>query len=284
MKNEKNFWMMAGPVLLVIFIDGMGLGLVVPVLNAILFDSGSHFFTGTPLSPLMHNMIYGLTIALYMFCWFFGAAFLGDLSDKIGRKKSLLICLLGAAFSYLVSALAVVTHSLTLLLLGRIIGGFTSGSQPIAQAAIVDLSSEADKARNIGYVLMSMSLGFILGPLLGGLLADKQLMPWFNYSTPFYFTAIISLLNAVLLLIWFKETSVIQSGAFSIRINHAINIFISAFKHEKVAKLSVIFAIFIFGWSGFYTFAPLFLMRTFSVESHLDQYISSFRKRRFCNW
>ncbi len=75
-----------------------------------------------------------------MICWFFGAAILGDLSDSVGRKKSLMICLIGAFLGYLLSAIAIAFHNFWFLILGRIIAGFTSGSQPIAQAAIVDIS------------------------------------------------------------------------------------------------------------------------------------------------
>ncbi|ATN85195.1 hypothetical protein AYO29_01045 [Coxiella burnetii str. Schperling] len=102
-----------------------------------------------------------------MICWFFGAAILGDLSDTVGRKKALLVCLIGSFLGYLLSAFAVGIHSLTFLILGRVIAGFTAGSQPIAQAAIVDVSSEAHKARNIGLILLAISLGLSSGPSLG---------------------------------------------------------------------------------------------------------------------
>lgn len=204
MLKNNRFFLKAGPLLLVLFIDGMGLSLIMPILNALLFDPGSHFFASQQFSPRIHSIIYGGVISIFMLCWFFGAALLGELSDYIGRKKSLVICLSGAMLSYLISAVAVITHSLLLLIIGRIIGGFTSGSQPIAQAAIIDLSEPEHKVRNIGYILLSLSLGFIAGPLLGGFLADNNLVSWFNFSTPFYFAAAISLIN-VFLLLWLFE-------------------------------------------------------------------------------
>jgi predicted MFS family arabinose efflux permease len=266
MPSKPNFLYIAGPLLLALFIDGMGLGLVIPILNALLFDSHSKFLSSVT-SPTMHNVIYGLTIGIFMLCWFFGAAVLGDLSDKIGRKKSLLICLLGSSVGYLISAFAVVFSSMSFLLLGRIIAGLTAGSQPIAQASIVDLSTDENKARNIGYILLSLSLGFILGPLLGGILSDNKFISWFNFSTPFFFASAMSFLNALLIMSFLSETLVFKKAKFTINFYHAIDILISAFKNEKLRALSITFFIFIFGWSSFYSFISLFLLKKYDFTT-----------------
>lgn len=263
MNKKHSFFASAGPLLLVLFIDGMGLGLVFPILNGLIFDPQSHFLSQAYNTPLMHNAVYGLIVGIFMLCWFFGAAMLGDLSDKIGRKKSLMICLLGAFFSYVVSAMAVIFHSLILLLIGRVIAGFTSGSQPIAQAAIIDLSTPAEKTKNIGYILLAISLGFIFGPLLGGILSDSSLVPWFNFAVPFYFAGLISCMNIVLLWLLFNETFVSKSTTLAINPYQAIEIFISAFKNQSVRNLSIIFFIFIFGWSSFYSFIAMYLLKVY---------------------
>lgn len=258
--SQQNFFLKAGPLLLVIFIDSMGLGLVFPVLNALITDPQTGFFTAA-ITPTLHNIIFGTTIGIFMLSWFVGAAILGDVSDQIGRKKSLLICLLGSFAGYFLSALAVVFHSLSLLIVGRVIAGFTSGSQPIAQAAIIDISTSEHKARNIGMIMLSASLGFVFGPLIGGFLSDNSFVSWFNFATPFYFAATISLLNAGLLLWIFNETFT-HTKKINIKLNHAFNIFISAFKDRKVRKLSIIFFIFMLGWGSFYSFISMFLSKT----------------------
>jgi MFS transporter, DHA1 family, tetracycline resistance protein len=263
MQQDKHFFASAGPLLLVLLIDGMGLGLVFPILNGLIFDAQSGFLSGAYLTPLVQNLIYGAIVGIFMLCWFFGAAILGDLSDKIGRKNSLLICLTGAFLSYLLSAFAVIWHSLTLLIIGRVVAGFTSGSQPIAQAAIIDLSLEKDKTRNIGFILLALSIGFIVGPLFGGILSDNHILPWFNFSIPFIFAATISLINIGLLGWLFNETFVSRNTTFSINPYQAIDIFVSAFKEIEIRHLSIIFFIFILGWSSFYSFIPLFLLKLY---------------------
>lgn len=260
-QSRANFFIIAGPLLLALFIDGMGLGLVFPILNALIMDPHGGFFL-KPIPPYLHNILYGAITGIFMLCWFFGAAILGDLSDQIGRKKSLMICLLGAFFGYVLSTIAVIFHSISLLLLGRIIAGFTAGSQPIAQASIIDISTPEYKVRNIGLILSAISLGFILGPLFGGILSDNRIVPWFNFATPFYFAATVSLLNAGLLALLFKE-SFVRTGKISVKISQAIVIFKSAYKNIKIKNLAIIFFVFILGWSSFYCFIAMYLYKIY---------------------
>lgn len=250
------------PLFLVLFIDGMGLGLLFPILNTILLEPQAGFLPGQ-LSVSLRATYYGFTVGIFMICWFFGAAILGDLSDNIGRKRALLICLIGSFLGYFVSALGIIGHSLPVLIAGRIVAGFTAGSQPIAQAAIVDVSSESEKARNIGLILLSVSLGFVFGPIFGGILSDPKLVSWFSFETPMYFASGLSLLNAFLLYWFFQETYKTTAIKKKIRWQHAIDIFISAFKHPAIRFYSLVFLIMIFGWSNYFTFISVFLTQTY---------------------
>jgi MFS transporter, DHA1 family, tetracycline resistance protein len=261
----RKFIFAAAPLFLVLFIDSMGLGLVFPILNSLVFDPQAHFISNS-ISLDTRNFLFGLTIGIYMLCWFFGAAFLGDISDQIGRKKSLLICLVGAFIGYVISAIAVILGSFGLLLTGRIIAGFTAGSQSIAQAAIVDLSEPQHKAKNLGLILFFCSLGFVVGPLIGGVLSDAKLAHWFNFALPFYFAAAVSLINAGLLLVFFQE-SFIKVHNIRFRLYYALEIFISAFKREKIRELSIVLLAMIFGWSGFYSFISMYLLRVYHFSA-----------------
>lgn len=264
-KKHNTFFLAAAPLFLLIFIDSMGLGLVFPILNALVIDPQANFIS-TSISASSRNLLFGFIISIYMFCWFFGAAFLGDLSDQIGRKKSLMICLVGAFGGYLASAFAVVLNSCLLLIIGRIIAGFTAGSQSIAQAAIVDISEPEHKARNLGLILFFSSLGFIVGPMIGGILSTSTLIPWFNYAVPFYFAAAISFLNAVLLYFIFQETF-LRTKKLHLKLHYAIQIFIDAFKNEKIKDLSIVMLVLIFGWSGIYSFMSMYLLKVYQFTS-----------------
>lgn len=263
--NKQKSLLSMFPLFLVLFIDGMGLGLLFPILNTILIEPNAGFLP-VSTSEWLRNFYYGLTIGIFMICWFFGAAILGDISDTLGRKKSLMICLIGAFFGYFLSALAIIFHSFSLLLLGRIIAGFTAGSQPIAQAAIVDVSTEDTKARNIGLILLSISLGFVLGPVFGGLLSNNHLVSWFNFTVPMYFAALLSLINALILGFSFHETLKKAQKSVAIRWHHALSVFASAFKHPTITRYSIVLLVMIFGWSNYFTFIPLYLLQTYHYD------------------
>lgn len=258
------------PLLLVLFIDSMGMGLFFPVLSILIIDPSQKF-----LSP-NHSMeerqfIYGVIISVYMFSWFFGAAILGDISDFIGRKKSLLICLGGAVIGYAAAGWSIAVDSIALMVIGRLIAGFTAGSQAIAQAAIVDLSDASNKSRNMSWMVLTLSLGFLMGPILGGILSSSTLISWFNYTIPMYFAAFISLLNIGLLAYLFNE-SFIPHKKLELHWFRAIEVFISAFKHQQVRKLSVVLLLMEIGWGAYFSFIVTFLINLFhftALESGL---------------
>jgi DHA1 family tetracycline resistance protein-like MFS transporter len=257
MNHSKKSLIPILPLFLVLFIDGMGLGIFFPILNGLIISTDSTFLPKS-VSLIQRELYYGIIISVFMFCWFFGAALLGDWSDTIGRKRALIICLLGSFLGYLISAIAVVYSSFWGIIVGRVIAGFTAGSQPIAQAAIVDVSDEDSLADNMGWMLLCVSLGFVCGPLIGGLLSDHALLSLFDFDFPLYFAAAISLLNAIFLWTSFKETFTIK-GKLHFRLHHAIMIFISAFTHKTIRQISLIFFVMMLGWSAYFNFSLVYM-------------------------
>ena len=259
------------PLLLIIFIDGMGLSILFPVLSGIVLDP-HHSILAANTSLASRDFYYGLIIGIYMLCWFFGAAILGDISDMIGRKKALMICLVGTALSYILSSISITFSSLPLLLVGRVIAGLTAGSQAISQAAIVDMSTENTKARYIGYVLLSLSLGFILGPLIGGTLSDSRLVSWFGFTMPMNFSAVVACINIILLGFLFHEPAVTQRQ-ISFRLLYPIEIIIQALKRSDIRKLSLVFLLMEFGWASFFSFFAPFMTQRFHSDATTVAYL-----------
>ncbi|MGB9201264.1 MFS transporter, partial [Methanobacterium sp.] len=125
-----------------------------------------------------------LLIVLYAAAQFIAAPILGRISDKYGRRPILLICLLGSALGYFIFGLG---GALWVLYLSRIIDGFTGGNVSIAQAYISDVSSEKDRTKNLGFIGVAFGLGFILGPIFGGIFSQLSL------NAPAYAAGIFSL-------------------------------------------------------------------------------------------
>src|SRR3990167_335668 len=176
---------------LVIIIDQMGITFVFPILTPLFMDPNSMLIPAG-IKNSSRDFLYGLCLALYPFFMFFGAPLLGAISDQLGRKITLLLCLLASAISFVLSAVAIHLASLTLLLASRALAGFFSGSQYIAQAAIADISPPDKKAVNLSYIIVAISIGMILGPLVGGYLSDPVLLKSLTYATPFEAAALLA--------------------------------------------------------------------------------------------
>ena len=190
----------------------LGIGIIIPVIPALFFE-GSDFFA-PDITREYRSVMYGLLIASYPFMQFFGAPLLGSLSDRYGRKPLLTTSLIGTMFGYMLFAYAIGSGNIFLLFFSRMIPGFLGGNIAIVYSAIADVSDEKDKTKNFGVVGMMFGLGFILGPTLGGIMADETVVSWFTPATPFIFTSLLALLNVLLVKYNFRETlPALQEGS-----------------------------------------------------------------------
>jgi len=166
-------------IFLTLLIDITGLGIIIPVMPKLIGQ-----LTGEGLSVASE---YGgwLTFA-YAFMQFIFAPILGNLSDKYGRRPVLLLSLLGFGIDYLFLAFA---PSIFWLFVGRIIAGIAGASMTTAMAYIADVSAPEKRAQNFGIVGAAFGLGFIIGPVLGGVLGQ------FGTRIPFFAAAGLALLN-----------------------------------------------------------------------------------------
>lgn len=177
-------------VLVTIFIDAIGFGIVMPVLPQLLMDVG-----GIALPRALEIAAWmGLGMAV---AGFFAAPVLGNLSDRFGRRPILLAALLMLALDYLLQAVA---GTLALIFAGRILAGAFGGSYAPAMAAIADVSTPENRAKNFGYVSAAFGIGFVLGPALGGLLGGM------GPRVPFYAAAALAAVNMLYGLFVFPET------------------------------------------------------------------------------
>jgi DHA1 family tetracycline resistance protein-like MFS transporter len=168
-------------IFLTLLIDCIGLGIIIPVMPSLIKE-----LTGGSISDAS---VYGgwLTFA-YAFMQFFFAPLLGNLSDKYGRRPVLLLSMLGLGLDYILLCLA---PSITWLFIGRIIAGICGASFTTANAFISDVSLPEKRAQNFGLVGAAFGLGFIIGPVLGGLVSS------FGSRIPFLVAASLSLLNFI---------------------------------------------------------------------------------------
>ena len=264
MKVEGSFSVIM-PLFMVIFIDTLSGTILGPILPTLFVNSPDSILSPN-ISPTLRYFLFGFTQSLFFIATFFASPILGDLSDRLGRKKVLMISLFGGFLSYLLSVISVLTHNISLLLIGRLIAGISGGSISAAKAAVIDVSSEANKTAYIGYVLMALSLGTIVGPLLSGVLSNSNWSRWFHVTTPLYVAAMLSLLNVIYLYISFKESY--TPTAKPIDILSGLTTFTTAFKMPNLRGLATSFLFMQFGWAIFVQFIPLFLALRYQFTSY----------------
>ena len=177
-------------VLVTIFIDAIGFGLIMPVLPQLLMTVGR--------IDLSHAIGIGAWMGLAMaVASFFSAPVLGNLSDAYGRRPVLLASLGALALDYLLLAVA---GTLPLIFVGRVLSGVFGGSYAPAMAAVADVSTPEDRAKTFGYVSAAFGIGFVLGPALGGLLGEM------GPRAPFYAASAMAAINVLYGVIVFPET------------------------------------------------------------------------------
>jgi DHA1 family tetracycline resistance protein-like MFS transporter len=265
MQTNKTGFLSLLPLYMVILLDVMGVVLILPVLTPLILQvDGSILPAGTSL--FLRDVLYGFALAVFPLFMFFSTPILGDLSDKFGRKKILLLCLFAGAISYLISAIGVIMHSLFVLILGRVIAGLAAGTQPIASAAIIDFSDAHTKTRNLGWIVLVSSIGIIIGPLVGGITSEKSLISWFGYETPFLVASVLALLNAIYLYFSYAEIAPIKSKV-PVKISKGFVLFIAAFTEQKFRLLSFTYFSFILAWSLYFQAISWFFMQNYQYSS-----------------
>ena len=185
-------------ILITVVLDAMGIGLIMPIMPDLIREVRG----GTLAGAALWGGILSTVFAVMQFGF---GPLVGSLSDRFGRRPVLLISLFFMTLDYLVMALA---GSIWLLLAARIVGGITAATHATASAFMADISAPEDKAANFGLIGAGFGIGFVLGPLMGGLLAE------YGTRAPFYAAAALSALNLLLGACVLRET-VRRRRAFS---------------------------------------------------------------------
>jgi MFS transporter, DHA1 family, tetracycline resistance protein len=168
-------------IFITILIDVIGFGIIIPVIPQLI--SNLKGVQVNEASKYGGYLLFSFAIAQFIF-----SPLLGNLSDKYGRRPVLLLSLLGFGIDYLILAFA---SNFTWLIIGRIIAGITGASFTTASAYIADISDDTNREKNFGMIGAAFGMGFIIGPVIGGLLGKL------NPHYPFFAAAILCFLNLV---------------------------------------------------------------------------------------
>ena len=236
----------------IILTDLIGFGIIIPLLPT-LSDKLN-----------IHGYWLGLLVASYALAQFVSAPILGNLSDRYGRKPILIISKAGTVIAYIMFAFA---GNFPILLLSRLIDGFTGGNITAARAYISDITTKENRSRGMAIIGISFGLGFILGPALGGIfysIGGSQTLPALVGAGLCLFSLI---LTQLFLDESHREGQVINHRPFSIKN------FLEIFKHPVIQQILIVQFIVMLAMSGFQTTLSFFTDSLFAFSPQNNSYL-----------
>lgn len=210
-------------VLVIMAVDAIGAGLVMPILPALLRQIGQTEYIA---------VFFGVLMAAYAAMQFLFSPFLGLLSDRYGRRPVLLVSLAGAAVDYLVTAAA---PSLAILVAGSVLAGITGASGVTVTSVLVDVTGTENRATQFGRLSAVAGIGLIAGPVLGGLLGTVSL------RAPFLLAAGLNAASAAIVLWLLPETIPATAARPKLLLRSVLPSFAALRLHPDAARLVGIF-------------------------------------------
>lgn len=259
-----------------IFLDMLGVGILIPVIPMLFAEPTSVHYLLPPLtSERTGYLLLGTLLSLFSIGQFIAAPIIGQFSDKFGRKHLLTYGVFGTALGHALFAFALFVGNIPLLFVSRFLAGVAGGNIVVAQAAIADITPIADRAKNFGMIGAAFGLGFIFGPFLGGVLADPERVSWFAASTPFWFAALLSLLNGLFVIFFLRETHPSPRREQVIEWHRSLQNIARATRLTSLRSLLLTNLFFQVGFAFYTTFSALFLLSRFGLsEGQIGNYFA----------
>jgi len=254
-KQKRQFWV----ILIIVFLGFVGISMPYLIFPA-LFLNPAYSILPVSWSESSRAIFLGITLAAYPLGQFIGSPILGSLSDDYGRKRILSGSLLITATCNLLTGFAIAWQHLALLIASRFMAGVMEGNIAIARAMATDLKT-ISRHQTFGKINAVASIAYLLGPLLGGLMAEKDLFEDLTTSTPFYFTCILFFCLSGLSALLLESTVVntrIETCTFWQRIN-LIKRLSLLFLNKRLLFLMIISTCFTLAVDIFYEFGPVYL-------------------------
>lgn len=231
-------------IVMTIFIDISGFGIVLPLLPFYAYSFGA-----TPFS-------LGVLVASFSVMQFIFAPILGSLSDKFGRRPILLISIFFSGLSFVLFAIA---NSFYLLLISRLIAGMATESA-VARAYIADVTPKEERSAGIGKVGAAFGAGFIIGPVIGGFLSE------FGFFGPGLAAAGLTLINFISVFLFLPESLSKKSNSANISFSSYWNAFKIGYKNPKIGLVLLINFIITLAFSAIPVILPLLGIDLFNFK------------------
>lgn len=249
MNNKKTPLLI---IFLTIFIDLLGFGIIIPILPFYAEQYGASAFQVGLLS-----MSYSLMQFIFAPVW-------GRISDRIGRRPVLLVCLAGTAIGHVLFGFA---DSLLILFISRSLTGIAAASIPVAMAYISDVTTPENRAKGMGMVGAAFGLGFIFGPAIGGVLSQ------YGYPVPIFFAAGLSFVAASLAYFQLPESLKVTGEAVENGRKFNLTNLKNAITNPTIGILFIIFFLITLSFANLETMFALFTERKYGFDATTNGYL-----------
>lgn len=263
-------------ILFISFIGFIGISIPFPTMIMIFLDAQSPFMqAGT--AHEWRNFVTGCGLATYPLMQAFGSPLVGQLSDRYGRKKVLLISMSIAALAYALTSFAVLSGVLLLFFVGRMICGLVQGNIAIAMSTAGDLSSGATKKKLFAQINAAAYLAFLIGPKLGGFLANQENGAWCGFHLPFAISAVCMAVAVLVSLAFFPKMAPVQKNLESFSLLSEFRAIKGNLRNEKLRPYFIM-AVFLFlGINIFLEFNNVFFVSAFDLNvAEVGNFVSYF--------
>ena len=243
------------PLFAAVFIDIFSFGLMYPVIVALFAQPSVIRAYGAEGVDIRLSLAF----SLFPLGMFFGAALLGDLSDALGRRRTLLICMAGLGCAYVLMLAGVSTGMLALFLAGRLLSGLMAGTSPIAQAAMVEHVGTEQRGDALSHVVLVNCLALVSGPAVGGLLGHL------DFRAPLGF----ALALCAVAFAWIARSRLPEPPRKRLQLGwrRPLQVFSAAWRHPVIRGLAASFFLFQLGFALYYVYILVRMTATYHLST-----------------
>jgi MFS family permease len=261
------------PLYAVVFAGFVGYSLMITVFTPMIMSN--HDLLLPADEPMSRRVILlGILLCLYPLGQFAGSPVLGALSDRFGRKPVLMISLCFTTACYALIGIALSLRNFALLSLASLAAGLGEANVVAAQSAIADVIAPEERNRFFGYIYLSASSAYILGPLVGGRLADPDLVSWFSDATPFWAAMIVLAITTAATGFFFRETNPPEQR-HSVSFSQAFTNLRGVISNRRLRRLYWLNFVFYLAIFGFFRCYPMYLVDRFHLGvSQVSEFVA----------
>lgn len=253
------------PIYFVIFMDNFGFSMLFCILGPLLLLP-DYAMISSVTSIEAKNSLLAIVYGVFPLTQFFGAPLIGDFADHFGRRKALFITIAGVTIGYFLSAFAIFIHSISLLIVSRLLSGFFAGNLSLCLAAIADLSpDEKSRARNYSNVTTIFGFSWILAMIIGGYLANPRLIGTIGPVLAFLVTGGLSVLSYVAVWWYFQETFT-KNRDFKFDFWHGVRNIIQVAELKAIRWIFLAYFLWVVGWGMSIQWYPPYSIEVYQVS------------------